>query len=99
MTEPVNNPVDARRCVQCGRVDSPIAIGPGPGWLALALWAASALLWALGMLLASTALSYLTALVFLAALLYTLWYFYRREKACRHCGGRDLETGAGGAVP
>lgn len=75
-------------CVQCGRVDSPLRVGPGPGWLALLLWAAAAGLWILGMILEATWLTYPTAAVFLGALLYTLWYFARREEVCRHCTAR-----------
>lgn len=87
----MNTPVDNRAgagapCVRCGKVDSPIRVGPGPGWLALALWAGAAALWIIGMVAAATWLTYPTAAVFLAALVYTLWYFYRREEACRHCG-------------
>jgi hypothetical protein len=86
-------------CVQCGHVDSPINIGPGPAWLALMLWGAAAALWALGMAMQTLWVGYLAAPVFLGALVYTLWYFYRREKACRHCGarwaGRDPAPPAG----
>ena len=94
MTRPVDDTRRILRCVQCGKVDAPIRVGPGPGWLALMLWAGSALLWTLGMVLGSTGIGYLAAAVFLAALIYTLWYFYRREQACRHCGGRRLEPEA-----
>lgn len=83
-----NDTVRQDGCVQCGHVDSPISVGPGPGWLAGALWAAAAVLWTLSMVLPSLWLGYLAAFVFLGALIYTLWYFYRREKACRHCGTR-----------
>lgn len=75
-------------CAQCGHVDSPINVGPGPGWLALLLWAAAAAFWILGLILQSIWIGYLAAPVFLGALVYTLWYFYRREKACRQCGAR-----------
>lgn len=83
-----NDPARGPSCVQCGHVDSPINVGPGPGWLALILWGAAAAFWTLGMVLQSIWIGYLAAPVFLAALVYTLWYFYRREKACRHCGAR-----------
>lgn len=89
MNEQVDNDAVRRDgCVQCGHVDSPINVGPGPGWLAVALWGTAAVLWTLSMVLPSLWAGYLAALVFLAALVYTLWYFYRREKACRHCGAR-----------
>lgn len=80
-------------CVQCGRVDSPIRAGPGPGWLALLLWAAAAALWTIGMVLEATWLTYPAAAVFLGALIYTLWYFARREEVCRHCSARWDATG------
>jgi hypothetical protein len=95
MMEPVNNEAThSRSCIQCGKVDSPINVGPGPGWLALMLWGAAAAFWILGMALQSLWIGYLAAPVFLGALIYTLWYFYRREKACRHCGGRWTTDGA-----
>jgi 4-hydroxybenzoate polyprenyltransferase len=80
-------------CVRCGRVDSPIRVGPGPGWLAILLWASAAALWTAGMALQRVWVGYLAAPVFLGALIYTLWYFYRREKACRHCGARWMTAG------
>lgn len=83
-----NEAVREPACVECGHVDSPISVGPGPGWLAIALWATAALLWILGMVLQSLWVGYLAAPVFLGALIYTLWYFFKREKACRHCGVR-----------
>jgi hypothetical protein len=95
MMERTNN--EAARgpaCVQCGSVESPITVGPGPGWLAVMLWGAAAGFWLLGMALQSLWVGYVAAPVFLAALIYTLWYFYRREKACRHCGGRWATGGA-----
>jgi hypothetical protein len=79
-------------CVECGHVDSPISVGPGPGWLAVALWGAAAALWTLGMVLQNLWVGYLAAPVFLGALVYTMWYFYKREKACRHCGVRWTHT-------
>jgi hypothetical protein len=77
-----------RSCVECGHVGSPINVGPGPGWLALILWALAGAFWIVGMMLQSLLVGYLAAPLFLGALVYTLWYFYRREKACRHCGAR-----------
>lgn len=98
MDTPVNNGTGAgAACVRCGKVDSPIKVGPGPGWLALLLWAAAAALWAIGMVAGASWLTYPTAAVFLAALIYTLWYFYRREEACRHC--RAPWTAAGREPP
>lgn len=88
MNEHADNEVGDAACVQCGHVGSPISVGPGPGWLALMLWAAALAFWLLGLLLQSLWIGYLAAPVFLGALIYTLWYFYRREKACRHCGAR-----------
>lgn len=86
--QPDNEAVRELACVDCGHVGSPINIGPGPGWLAIMLWATAAALWALGLGLQNIWVGYVAAPVFLAALIYTLWYFYRREKACRHCGTR-----------
>jgi 4-hydroxybenzoate polyprenyltransferase len=83
-----NDAIRRPACVECGHVDSPINLGPGPGWLAVILWASAAAFWTLGMALQILWVGYLAAPVFLAALIYTLWYFYRREKACRHCGAR-----------
>ena len=86
MDTPANNRTAAGAgCARCGKADPPIKVGPGPGWLALLLWGASAALWVIGMVAEASWLLYPTAAVFLAALLYTLWYFYRREEACRHC--------------
>ena len=70
-------------------------VGPGPGSLALLLWGASAALWTIGMVAEATWLLYPTAAVFLAALLYTLWYFHRREDACRHCRAPWASAGSG----
>jgi uncharacterized membrane protein len=88
-----NEAVRDQACVECGHVDSPISVGPGPGWLALALWVAAAALWTLGMVLQTLWVGYLAAPVFLGALIYTLWYFFKREQACRHCGVRWTTAG------
>lgn len=88
-----NKTVRSGACVQCGHVDSPINVGPGPGWLAVVLWGAAAAFWTLGLALQSIWIGYLAAPVFLGALIYTLWYFFRREKACRHCGVRWSAVG------
>lgn len=98
MSTPANNRSGAgAACVRCGKVDAPIRVGRGPGWLAIVLWAASAALWTLGMITGASWLTWPTAAVFLAALIYTLWYFYKREEACRHCGAHW--TGPGHAAP
>lgn len=62
------------------------------GWVALALWALSSVVWAVGFLLTLRTVLFIGLLLYLPALLYTLWYFYQREAACRHCGGRQLEA-------
>jgi Flp pilus assembly protein TadB len=87
----VNNVEERYRCAQCGQVDAPGRSLPGPAWVAIALWAGAAAVWALGATLAVPALFWVAAVIFLGALLYTLWLFFRRERACRHCGGRALE--------
>jgi hypothetical protein len=96
-----NKAVRDLTCVQCGHVGSPINVGPGPGWLALILWGAAALIWILGVLLQSLVVGYLAAPAFLGAFIYSLWYFYRREKACRECGAkwaaRRASSGASGS--
>jgi uncharacterized membrane protein len=93
MEQTDNEAVRDQACVECGHVDSPISVGPGPGWLAVMLWGAAAALWTLGMVLQSLWVGYLAAPVFLGALIYTMWYFFRREKACRHCGVRWTAAG------
>jgi hypothetical protein len=97
MAQADNEAMQNRACVECGHVDSPINVGPGPGWLAVILWGVAAAFWILGMMLESLWIGYLAAPVFLGALIYTLWYFYRRERACRHCGAgwAAAETEAG----
>ena len=87
MSDSADNAIGARRCVSCGRVDTPIRRPPGPGGLAVGLWAAAGALWAIGFALGIVWLPYGAAIVFLGAFIYTLWYFFRREEACRHCGG------------
>lgn len=91
MEQTDNEAVRDPGCMQCGHVGSPVNVGPGPGWLALMLWGAAAALWILGMATQTLWAGYLAAPVFLGALVYTLWYFYRREKACRQCGARWAE--------
>lgn len=88
----MNNTDERLRCVSCGEVDFPDTIPVGPGWLALALWAMVGVLWAVDFVVATSWLIFVAAVAFFAAFLYTLWYFYRRERACRHCGARQLES-------
>lgn len=84
------SPAMARmRCLECGQVDRVAKVPGGPGWLALALWAGSFAAWAASWYW--VAFHWLFLALLLAALLYTLWYFFQREKACRHCGARRLE--------
>ncbi len=103
--QPDNEVAREPGCVDCGHVGSPINVGPGPGWIAILLWAGAAALWVLGLAVQNIWVGYLAAPVFLGALIYTLWYFYRREKACRHCGARwapgrlNDSTGPGSARP
>lgn len=85
----MNNAAERLSCVECGSVDSPVRVGPGPGWLALAMWALAAAVWVVGLWLPWA--TYAAAVVFFLAFVYTLWYFYKREQACRHCGGRAFE--------
>lgn len=89
----MNNPEDRLRCVSCGRVDVPRIVPGGPGWVALALWAMVGIVWAIDFAVTTSWLAFVAAILFFAAFVYTLWYFYRREQACRHCGGRRLEPG------
>jgi len=98
MSDTMNNPAGSMRCVRCGQIDAPILRATKPGWLALALWALAGLIWAIGFAVATAWLSYVAAVAFLLAFLYTLRYFFQREKACRHCGGRDLEVHGGAAA-
>lgn len=98
MTETADKGTERLRCTSCGRVDTPRLVRAGPGSIAIALWAAAALLWGLGYILDAAWPAFVAAVVFLAALVYTLWYFARREQACRHCGDRRLEP-AGEAHP
>jgi len=71
--QPDNEAVQELACVDCGHVDSPINIGPGPGWMAIILWVAAAALWTLGMALQNIWVGYLAAPVFLGcAHLYAL---------------------------
>jgi purine-cytosine permease-like protein len=87
----MDNPGDKVRCASCGEVDVPDTVAGGPGWIAVALWALAALVWALGFAVARAWLSYVAAIAFFIAFVYTLWYLFRRERACRHCGGRRLD--------
>ena len=91
----MNNETQRLRCTQCGQVDVPKRMPGGPGWIALALWAISSLVWAIGFILTIPALLYAGIVLLLPALIYTLWYFFRREQACRHCGGRTLGPASG----
>ena len=72
------------RCESCGHVDVPTRVSPGPGWLAFVIWSIGALLLLAGFFLA--ALRYAAWAVLLAGALYTIWFFWRRREACRHCG-------------
>lgn len=96
MTDPMNKPDDHLRCTSCGQVDRPRVSRAGPGWIALALWVVAALLMGLPYLLGVAWTIYIGAAALLGALVYTLWYFSRREAACRHCGATHLEP-LGGA--
>lgn len=87
----MSNPEELR-CTHCGEVASPVRVGPGPGWLAIILWAGAGAVWTVGYFVAQSWLPYLGAVLFLGAFIYTLWYFYKREQACRHCGSRTLES-------
>lgn len=89
----MNNPDDRLRCVSCGQVDVPEAVPVSPAWIALALWATVGIVWAVDFVVTTSWLAFLAAILFFVAFVYTLWYFYRREKACRHCGSRELEPG------
>lgn len=91
----MNNPEHRVRCESCGEVDYPEPVARGPGWIALALWVSVGVLWAVDFVVATSWLIFVAAVMFFAAFVYTLWYFYRREQACRHCGGRQLEPQQG----
>lgn len=91
----VNKQAQRFRCVQCGKLDVPRVIAGKAGWIAIALWAISSLVWAVGLLLTLRTVLFIGLALYLPALLYTLWYFYQREAACRHCGSRQLESGDG----
>ena len=91
----MNNTEERLRCVSCGEVDVPASVPVGPGWAALLLWVSAGVVWAVGFIFAVAWTSYLAAFVFLVAFLYTLWYFFRRERACRHCGARQLQPPTG----
>jgi hypothetical protein len=92
MTETSNNPAGSVRCSSCGRVDSPAVRSTSSGAAAVGLWAAAGAIWAIGFALGATWPSFVAAVVVLVAMIYTLLYFFRRERACRHCGGRELTT-------
>lgn len=87
----MDNQAERLRCTRCGKVDVPRAMPIGPAWLALALWALATVVWAAGFLLSIPSVLFLGLALLLPAMIYTLWYFFRREQACRHCGGRELE--------
>lgn len=77
------------RCTRCEKVDQPRLAGAGPGWIAIALWGATLVAWVVAWYVMPIFVVFWVVL--LAALLYTLWYFFKRENACRHCGCRILE--------
>lgn len=88
----VNEAHNARvqfRCLSCGQVDVPTRVGPAPGWISIALWVLSAAMWTLSYWWPFFVVAFWVAL--LAALIFTLWYFAKREAACRHCGARRIE--------
>lgn len=89
----MNNQTQQFRCVECGQVDVPRAIAGRAGWIAIALWALSSVVWAIGLVMGLRTVLFIGLALFLPALLYTLWYFFQREAACRHCGSRQLEPG------
>ncbi len=87
----MNNADETLRCMSCGQVDRPDSVASGSGRVALGAWVLTAVVWALGMALAVPTLTWIAAALFLAAFVYSLRYLFRREQACRHCGGRRLE--------
>lgn len=89
----MNKQAQQFRCVKCGKTDVPRAIAGRAGWIAIALWVLSSVVWAAGLLLKLRIVLFIGLILYLPALIYTLWYFYRREVACRHCGSRHLESG------
>lgn len=95
MTNGTHNAPPRVRCLSCGQVDAPTRVGPGPGWLAAGLWLLAAAFWAAAWYLPLLNWGFWATL--LAALIYTLWYFAKREEACRHCGARTVEPHAGAA--
>lgn len=89
----MNKQTQQFRCAQCGQVDVPRAIAGKAGWIAIALWALSSVVWAIGLVLGLRIVLFIGLALYLPALLYTLWYFFQKEAACRHCGSRQLEPG------
>ena len=87
----MNKQANRVRCVECGQIDVPRAMAGRAGWIAIALWVFPSVVWAIGLLLTLRTVLFAGLALYLPALLYTLWYFYRREAACRHCGSRQLE--------
>lgn len=96
MAEDVHNAPARVRCLSCGHVDAPTRVGPGPGWIAVALWLLTAVFWMLASFWEPFGVGFLVTLFI--ALVYTLWYFAKREKACRHCGARGVEPDPGTAA-
>lgn len=97
MAEMTDNTSAGRfRCVQCGQVDRPGWIGPGPAWIAVFLWLGATVAWVIAWYAPGVMVAVWVLL--LAALIYTLWYFAQRERACRHCGARELEPDRGSAT-
>lgn len=92
MARQAHNTPASVRCLECGKVDAPERSRTGAAWPAVALWVGVAVAWVVGWYW--PAFNILFWVVLLAALVYTLWYFARREEACRHCGGRSLEPPA-----
>lgn len=91
----MNKQAQRFRCSQCGQIDVPRAVAGRAGWIAIALWALSSVVWAIGLLLTIRSVLFIGLALLLPAFLYTLWYFYQREVACRHCGSRQLESADG----
>jgi hypothetical protein len=84
------------RCTSCGEIDYPGVTRRGPGWLALLLWTATAAAWVAAWYGAVAMFTIVFWILLFASLVYTLWYFWKQERACRACGARELEAHAGG---
>lgn len=83
------------RCTSCGAIGYPAVVRGGPGWLALFLWGGALAAWVGSWYV--VALTIVFWVVLLTALIYTMWYFYKQERACRSCGSRTLEPQGGSA--